>query len=57
MATLSRPPTPAEDWTEHQRTYKGLVRGVFLFAAHVLVILLNLAWMFSDSLGATPVAS
>jgi aa3 type cytochrome c oxidase subunit IV len=57
MATLSQPPTPAEDWAEHQRTYKGFVRGVLLFAAHVLVILLILAWVFSDSLGTTPVAS
>jgi hypothetical protein len=38
-----------DDWTEHQRTYKGFVRGVVLFAAHVLVVLLILGWVFSDS--------
>ena len=32
-------PTPEEDWAEHQRTYRVFVKGVFLFAAHVLVIL------------------
>ena len=46
MATLSRPPTPEEDWAEHARTYRGLMRGVILFAAHVLIVLLILAWVF-----------
>ena len=50
-------PTAQEDWAEHQRTYKLFVRGVLLFAAHALVILLILAWVFSDSLGTPPVAS
>ena len=45
-------PTPHDDWAEHQRTYRGFVRSVFIFAAHVLVILLLLAWVFSDSLSA-----
>ena len=44
-------PTPQEDWAEHERTYRGFVKGVLLFAAHVLVVLLVLAWVFSDSLG------
>ena len=29
-----------DEWAEHERTYKGFVRGVVLFAAHVLVVLL-----------------
>lgn len=43
-------PTAPHDWAEHQRTYRGFVKGVFIFAAHVLVILLVLAWVFSGSL-------
>ena len=43
--------TPQEDWAEHERTYRGFVKGVLIFAAHVLVIMLLLAWVFSDSLG------
>jgi len=31
--------------------YKGFVKGVLLFAGHVLVILLILAWVFSDNFG------
>jgi hypothetical protein len=41
-----------EDWTEHARTYRWFVRGVLLFAAHALVILLILAWVFADEMGA-----
>jgi hypothetical protein len=41
-----------EDWTEHTRTYTGFVRGVLLFAAHALVILLIVAWVFADEMGA-----
>ena len=48
-------PTAQEDWAEHERTYKGFVKGVFIFAAHVLVILLILAWVFSDSLSTPPI--
>jgi hypothetical protein len=40
---------PQDDWVEHERTYKGFVRGVIIFAAHVLVVLLILGWVFSDS--------
>ena len=43
-------PTPREDWAEHERTYRGFVKGVLLFAAHILVVLLLLAWVFADSL-------
>jgi hypothetical protein len=38
-----------DEWAEHERTYKGFVRGVIIFAAHVLVVLLILGWVFSDS--------
>ena len=55
MAAIKRP-VPEDDWAEHQRTYKYFVRGVVLFAAHVLVVLLILAWVFSDSLGTTSLA-
>jgi hypothetical protein len=41
-----------EEWTEHTRTYTWFVRGVILFAAHALVILFILAWMFADEMGA-----
>ena len=47
---------PQEDWVEHERTYRRFVKGVFLFAAHVLVILLLLAWVFADSLSTSPIA-
>jgi hypothetical protein len=42
-----------EDWSEHARTYRWFVRGVVLFAGHVLVILLILAWVFADEMGAS----
>jgi hypothetical protein len=48
---------PADDWAEHERTYKGFVRGVLLFAAHVLIILLILAWVFSGSFNTAPITS
>lgn len=57
MAALQRPPSPQDDWIEHERTYRGFVKGVFIFAAHVLVVLLILAWVFSDSLGTPPITS
>jgi hypothetical protein len=44
------------DYPEHARTYRKFVTGVLLFAAHVLVILLILAWVFSGSFGTTPLA-
>jgi len=52
----ARPPTPIEDFEEHTRTYRYFVRGVFLFAAHVLAILLILGWVFSNYLGTPPLA-
>jgi hypothetical protein len=56
MTSSHQLPTPRDDWTEHERTYRWFVTGVFLFAAHALVILLVLAWVFADSLGSPPVA-
>ncbi len=50
-----RVPSAQDEWAEHERTYRGFVRGVFIFAAHVLVILLVLAWVFSDSLSTPPI--
>jgi Bacterial aa3 type cytochrome c oxidase subunit IV len=43
-----------EDFAEHEKTYRYFVKGVFLFAAHVLVILLILAWVFADRFGNAP---
>ena len=54
MADLQETSTPRLDLEEHERTYKWFVRGVFIFAAHVLAILLVLAWVFADSFGTTP---
>jgi len=45
------------DWAEHERTYRGFVQGVVLFTAHVFIILLILAWVFSDAFNTPPVAS
>jgi len=44
----------AEDFAEHEQTYRNFVKGVFLFAAHVLVILIILAWVFADRFGNAP---
>jgi aa3 type cytochrome c oxidase subunit IV len=38
-----------EDWAEHERTYRGFVKGVVVFTAHVFVILLFLAWVFAGN--------
>jgi hypothetical protein len=57
MADVDRATTLQEDWAEHERTYRGFVKGVVLFAAHVLVILLILAWVFADSFNVPPVTS
>jgi hypothetical protein len=58
MAALDRPvdqlPSKTNDWAEHDR---GFVKGVFIFAAPVLLVLMILAWVFSDSLGASAMAS
>ena len=48
---ITHQPTEHEDFAERERTYRGFVKGVIIFAAHVLVILLVLAWVFSDSFG------
>ena len=53
MAENEHVPT-AEDFAAHQETYKHFVKGVLLFAAHVLVILLILAWVFADRFGTAP---
>ena len=53
MAEHEHVPT-AEDFAAHQETYKHFVKGVLLFAAHVLVILLILAWVFADRFGTAP---
>jgi len=43
-----------EDFAEHEQTYRYFVRGVLLFAAHLLLILLILAWVFADRFGTAP---
>ncbi len=57
MVDAKGAPTPEEDWAEHTRTYRGFVKGVLLFAAHALIVLLILAWVFADSFGATSAGS
>jgi len=47
--------TRQDDWAEHERTYRGFVTGVIIFAAHVLIVLLVLAWVFSDSFNTSPI--
>jgi hypothetical protein len=54
---VDRPSSRTSDRAEHERTYRGFVKGVFIFAAHGLLMLLILAWVFSDSLGASPMFS
>ena len=49
MATLET--TPQIDLADHHRTYRGFVRGVVLFTAHVAIILLILAYVFSSRMG------
>lgn len=44
-------PAQHSDFADHQRTYRVFVRGVAVFAAHVAVILLVLAYVFSSSMG------
>jgi hypothetical protein len=55
MVKLDAPATVPEDWAEHERTYRGFVKGVVIFTAHVFVILLILAWVFADSFNVPPV--
>ena len=56
-ATTEGSPASGADWAEHEHTYRGFVKGVVLFTAHVFVILLILAWVFSDAFNTPPVAS
>ena len=46
----------ANDYAQHERTYHAFVRAVVLLVAHVLVLLLTLAWVFSGSFGTTPLS-
>ena len=57
MASPEQQPTAQEDWAEHERTYRGFVKGVVVFTAHVFVILLLLAWVFADSFNVPAAAS
>jgi hypothetical protein len=57
MANVDRPTTSQENWAEHERTYRGFVKGVVLFTAHVVLILLILAWVFADSFNVPPATS
>ena len=44
MLNISTQRSDESDFVEHQRTYKGFVRGVLLFLALVLVTLLLMAY-------------
>ena len=44
-------PTPQIDLDERRNVYRWFVRGTFLFAAHVLAVLLVLGYAFSDGFG------
>jgi len=57
MVKVDAPPTVEENWAEHERTYRGFVKGVVIFTAHVFAILLILAWVFADSFNVPPVTS
>jgi len=54
MAAVDRPSRSEQDWQEHEQTYRGFVKGVVIFTAHVFVILLILAWVFADSFNVPP---
>jgi hypothetical protein len=49
--TPSAEPDPQIDLAERQKTYRWFVRSAFVFAAHVVVILLVLGYIFSDGMG------
>lgn len=53
---MTLPHSSQDDWAEHERTYRGFVKGVVLFAAHALIILLVLAWVFADSFNTPSIA-
>jgi len=57
MAKGDAASTAKENWVEHERTYRGFVKGVVIFTAHVFVILLILAWVFADSFNVPPITS
>jgi hypothetical protein len=42
---------PEIDLAERRKTYRWFVRSAFLFAAHVVVVLLVLGYIFSDGMG------
>jgi hypothetical protein len=42
---------PGTDLAERRKVYRWFVRGTFLFAAHVLAVLLVLGYVFSDGMG------
>jgi hypothetical protein len=44
-------PSPEVDLAERRTIYRWFVRGTFLFAAHVLAVLLVLGYIFSDGFG------
>jgi hypothetical protein len=44
-----------QDRAEHERTYRGFVKGVIIFTVHALIVLLVLAWVFSDTFNTSPV--
>lgn len=44
-------PEPQGDFAYHERTYRAFVRGVVLVTVHAAVILLVLAYVFSDGMG------
>ena len=48
--------TEPDDFSEHQRTYRGFVKGVVIFAAHVLAVLLILKGVKSLARLARPLA-
>jgi hypothetical protein len=54
MAKANEATTAQENWAEHERTYRGFVKGVTIFTAHVFVILLILAWVFAGSFNVPP---
>ena len=56
MAALDRNRSAQDDWAEHEITYRKFVRGVMIFAAHVLIVLLVLAWVFAGSFNTPSIA-
>jgi len=56
MKHLEALPSAQDAYAGHQRTYRGFVKGVLIFAAHVLAILLILVWVFADSLSTPPIS-